>query len=303
MISIFISYRRGISSGWAGRFAEKLGAHFGPNNIFMDTETLQPGTDFVDAISDAVKSCDVVLAIIAPDWVGATTQSGQRRLDDPHDFVRIEIASALSRGIRVIPVLVGHATMPTTEDLPEDLQLLARRQAHEISDTRWDFDCQRLINVLQRISGAEGVTGRPRTDSVSAGSISRTRSHDKLRLALALSVGVVLVGTYLLWQLYDDRRGIPSGPLPPSASTTQKSGAFTFPTLDGYRLDICLSWGHDCEKPAADAFCKRQGLNESARFEVENVGRRGIQTKIIGTGDICNIPDCTAFTFIECRRP
>jgi TIR domain-containing protein len=233
MISIFISYRRGISSGWAGRLAEKLGAHFGPNNIFMDTETLQPGTDFVEAISDAVKSCDVVLAIIAPDWVGATTQSGRRRLDDPHDFVRIEIASALSRGIRVIPVLVGRATMPTTEDLPEDLQLLARRQAHEISDTRWDFDCQRLINVLQRISGAEGVTGRPRTDSVSAGSINRTQSHDKLRLALALSVGVVLVGTYLLWQLYDNRRGIPSGPLPPSAFTTEKSGAFTFPKLDG----------------------------------------------------------------------
>lgn len=182
MMRIFVSYRRGISSGWAGRLAEKLRAHFGSGNIFMDVETLQPGSDFVDAISSAVRSSDALLAIIAPDWVSAKTKSGRRRLDDPGDFVRIEVASALSKSIRVIPVLVGGATMPTAEDLPEDLQVLARRQAHELSDTRWDFDCQRLIKTLD---GSEG-------DPTSAGSTARALKGKRPRLALALISGAVL---------------------------------------------------------------------------------------------------------------
>jgi hypothetical protein len=100
--------------------------HFSLKNVFMDIETIQPGVDFVKAISQAVGSCDTLLAIIAPDWLQAKTRIGERRLDDPQDFVRIELVTALSRGIPVIPVLVGGATMPLAEDLPGALQALAR---------------------------------------------------------------------------------------------------------------------------------------------------------------------------------
>ena len=204
MITIFISYRRGMSSGWAGRLAEKLRAHFGSSNVFMDIETLQPGADFVEAISSAVKSCDVLLAIIAPDWINAKTPPGGRRLDDPGDFVRIEVTSALSRNVTVIPVLVGDATMPTAEDLPDDLKDLARRQAHELSDTRWDFDCQRLIDALDRISGAEDrASAKPAVksegDRATAGSKKNT-PRLALTLASVVAIMAILIGGYWVWR-------------------------------------------------------------------------------------------------------
>lgn len=223
MVSIFISYRRGISSGWAGRLAEKLRAHFGSSNIFMDVETLQPGADFVEAISSAVRSCDVLLAIIAPDWTGATTRNGRRRLDDSSDFVRIEIASALGRGIRVIPILVGGATMPAAADLPDDVRDLARRQAHELSDTRWDFDCQRLIEVLQGISAE-----KPAVQSGRAPRGVRSTAHDlkgtKPRRALALVSGAglvaVVLGSYAVWRFGEDPAADREGP-PPRSDTRE----------------------------------------------------------------------------------
>jgi hypothetical protein len=221
MISIFISYRRGISSGWTGHLAEKLREHLDSSNIFMDIESLQPGTDFVEAISNAMKSCDVLLVIIAPDWLTAKTQAGQRRIDDPGDFVRIEIASALSRNIRVIPVLVGGAIMPTAEDLPEELQALSRRQAHELSDTRWDFDCLRLIGVLKGIS----INGPMVRESASISSTVRASEGKQPRLTLALIsgavIGIILIGGYFVWWIIGYPTILPWNSLSSLASNIQ----------------------------------------------------------------------------------
>lgn len=112
----------------------------------MDINAIEPGMDFGVRIEQAVESCDVLIALIGDDWLDIADASGRRRLDDPEDFVRLEIASALRReDLRVIPVLVEGATMPPAIELPTDLKPLARRNALELSDARWRYDVERLI--------------------------------------------------------------------------------------------------------------------------------------------------------------
>jgi hypothetical protein len=136
---IFISYRRDDSGGWTGWLSDRLHQHFGRDNVFMDIDTIEPGLDFVEVIEQAVGSCDALIALIGNQWLTITDDSGRRRLDNPEDFVRLEIAAALARNIRVIPALVPGARMPRSTDLPYVLQLLARRNAHEISDRRFHY--------------------------------------------------------------------------------------------------------------------------------------------------------------------
>lgn len=137
MARIFISYRRDDSGGWAGRLYDRLSQHFRRENVFMDIDTIEPGLDFVEVIEQAVGSCDALIALIGKQWLTITDAAGQRRLDNPEDFVRLEIAAALARNIRLIPALVQGARMPGSTDLPDVLKMLARRNAHEISDRRF----------------------------------------------------------------------------------------------------------------------------------------------------------------------
>lgn len=146
--SIFISYRRADSLGSAGRIYDRLLEHFEEENIFMDVEIIEPGADFVKEIENAVRSCDIALIIIGPDWLSITDDKGNRRLDLPEDFVRLEVATALKMDIIVIPVLVENAEMPKSLDLPEDLKLLARKNAVEIRHTRFHSDISKLIDAL-----------------------------------------------------------------------------------------------------------------------------------------------------------
>jgi hypothetical protein len=146
---IFISYRRDDSSAWAGRLYDRLGNHFASNQIFMDVD-LDAGIDFVEAITESVGSCDVLIAVVGKRWLTAADEDGRRRLDNPADFVRTEIVTALKRGIRVIPVLVDGASMPRSRDLPDDLKSFARRNALEVSHNRFRADSERLIDAVKR---------------------------------------------------------------------------------------------------------------------------------------------------------
>ncbi|RNC67183.1 MAG: toll/interleukin-1 receptor domain-containing protein [Desulfuromonadales bacterium] len=153
MPGIFISYRRQDSAGWAGHLTDRLKEQFGAANIFMDIEAIEAGVDFVEAITTAVSSCQVLLAIIGPQWLTLKDPQGRRRLDNPEDFIRLEISAALSRNVRVVPVLVGGAVMPEPDELPEDIRQLTRRQAHELTDSRWDYDVEQLIKTLCKVLG------------------------------------------------------------------------------------------------------------------------------------------------------
>jgi hypothetical protein len=148
MSKILVSYRREDSAAYAGRLADRLRQSFGAENVFVDIDTIQPGQDFVESIDASVGSCDALVAVIGKTWLSGSDASGRRRLDNPDDFVRREIATALRRGIRVIPALVGDATMPAASDLPEDLSTLVRRHAIEITDTSFHHDADRLIEAI-----------------------------------------------------------------------------------------------------------------------------------------------------------
>lgn len=115
----------------------------------MDVAAIEPGRDFRKAIDQSVASCSVLLAIVGQEWLASRNTDGNRRLDDPQDFVRLELASALRRDIPVIPVLVRGAKMPTAEQLPEDLKDLAYRNAVELTHARWKSDVQVLIQALR----------------------------------------------------------------------------------------------------------------------------------------------------------
>ena len=145
---IFISYRRDDSEGEAGRLFDDLTREFGSNSVFMDVAGIRPGVDFVQAIEQNVADCGVLLAIIGPTWASIANASGQRRLDDPNDFVVLEIASALKREVPVIPVLVHSAKMPSQDQLPESLKSFSHRNSVELSHARWPSDVQLLIEAL-----------------------------------------------------------------------------------------------------------------------------------------------------------
>ena len=145
---IFISYRREETAYPAGWLYDRLADRFGGRQVFKDVDSIQLGDDFVEVITRAVGSCDVLLALIGDQWLTITDAHGRRRLDDPDDFVRLEIEAALTRKVRVIPILVDGARMPRADELPDSLVKLVRRQALELSPARFEFDTSRLLKVL-----------------------------------------------------------------------------------------------------------------------------------------------------------
>src|SRR5215475_11361992 len=153
---IFINYRREDSTATAGRVHDRLGQSFGRKTLFMDVDHIPPGVDFVTHLNNQVAACDVFLAIIGPNWLNVANEKGDRRLDAADDFVAIEIAAALARNIRVIPVLVDGAQMPKAGELPKSLKPLVRRQAIDLRHTHFGRDAEALVEKI-----SEALGGRP----------------------------------------------------------------------------------------------------------------------------------------------
>jgi hypothetical protein len=149
MSGVFISYRRDDSGGYAGRLFDVLSARFGADQTFMDLDDIKGGDDFTAVIGEKVGQCTALLAVIGEHWLTIAGADGARRLDAPGDFVRLEIAKALERGVRVIPVLVGGATMPRAEELPEALRALSVHQAVDLRDAHFHTDAQALVALLE----------------------------------------------------------------------------------------------------------------------------------------------------------
>lgn len=143
----FISYRRDDTAGYAGRLEEALERRFGRGSVFRDVLDIAPGEDFVAAIRARLAGARAVLVLIGPRWAGGEAP-GPRRIDDPADLVRLEVAAALDSGARVVPVLLAGARMPSGADLPEPLKPLARCNALTLSDANWDADIDRLAAAL-----------------------------------------------------------------------------------------------------------------------------------------------------------
>ncbi|HSV63422.1 MAG TPA: TIR domain-containing protein [Chthoniobacterales bacterium] len=148
---IAISYRRQDSSPVAGRLYDRLQAEFGKGSVFMDFDSIPYGVDFREHIKQTLQRAKVIVAIIGPEWTGGKELSN-RRIDDPTDFVRLEVASALESGIAIIPVLVNNTPMPEAKNLPPELEGLAFRNGLAL-DTGIDFHhhADRLIAGIHRV--------------------------------------------------------------------------------------------------------------------------------------------------------
>jgi TIR domain len=129
---IAISYRREDTAPITGRIYDQLQAVFGRDQVFMDIDSIPFGVDFRTQISESLKRCDTLLVVIGSDWVGVSPD-GSRRIDDPTDFVRFEVAQALAENIKVIPLLIDRTEMPSSSSLPEDIKSLAFRNALRVT--------------------------------------------------------------------------------------------------------------------------------------------------------------------------
>ena len=151
--NIFINYRREESGHVAGRLHDSLAPKFGRDKLFMDVDNIPVGRDFEEYLNSQVAECDAMLAVIGPNWLTVKDETGQRRLDNPNDFIVIEIGAALARNIPVVPVLVDEARMPKASELPDSLKSLARRQAVQVRHANFSSDAEALIKRLRETLG------------------------------------------------------------------------------------------------------------------------------------------------------
>ena len=228
MPRILVNYRRDDSAAYAGRLADRLREQFGADNVFVDIDTIRPGEDFVDRIDQSIATCDVLVAVIGKSWLSAADSQGRRRLDREDDFVRMEIAKALERHLRVIPALVGDAAMPEATQLPQELVALSRRQAIEISDTRFHHDVDQLIAAV-----SDTPAGPPHSKSIpqvlretAAPVVSKPLPGWMLPGALAIA-GLVLVGWLVQSRKTSSDEGTAagSGQGEPSSASAQGPGS------------------------------------------------------------------------------
>lgn len=281
MPGIFISYRRQDSQSAAGRLADSLKEHLSEAAIFRDVDTIEAGADFVNAINAALESCGVLLAVIGPRWISIQDDAGQRRLDDPNDYNRLELVTALGRAdVRVIPVLVDGAAMPAVEALPADLKALARRNALELTDKRWDYDISQLIVTLRHALGLAARTSAPRDWRWPSAGLA--------------AVLVAAVAGYLLWHgkksdappaalptpagqvagvPVSPATGVPaqlSGPVQPSAPPQPSASAR--PAMAGTQADPCptrLSINRELPTPYT-CMCSAANIQEGAVWGTDN---------------------------------
>jgi hypothetical protein len=192
MSKVFVSYRRNDTEGEAGHLLADLRRRFGEDRVFMDIAGIGPGEEFGLAIEQAISGCTAVLVLIGRGWLDVRDAGGQRRLDDERDWVRLEVKAALSGSRLVIPVLVQGATMPAEQSLPEPMRALARRNAHEISARRWDFDFDALAKTLGAPLGsaAEVKDHKVETTASPSRSMASTRVIALVIAGVALAVGL-----------------------------------------------------------------------------------------------------------------
>jgi hypothetical protein len=153
---VFISYRRSDSAGHAGRLYDYLKNYFGEDRIFFDVDTIKPGVNFEQKIKTELDNSAVILVLIGNQWLGIKDMNGNRRLDDPYDYVHLEVEAALTKDIAVIPILLQGVPMPSENDLPEKLSDLSRRNAIKLSDENWNSDLRMLTEILKNVLGIPG---------------------------------------------------------------------------------------------------------------------------------------------------
>ena len=175
--NIFINYRRDDDAGFTQALYSRLEQAFPSDSLFMDVDNIAPGLDFVQVLNEEVARCDVVIAVIGKNWLSAADETGERRLDNPDDFVRIEIESALAQKKRVIPVLVNDAKMPRSTELPESLKPFARCNAVRLTHERFRADMAGLIKSLEQVLSETEAARKAEGDAVRRDAKAREKAE------------------------------------------------------------------------------------------------------------------------------
>jgi hypothetical protein len=229
MSGIFISYRREDSAAHAGRLYDRLSSRFGAEQVFMDVDDIPPGADFAAHIDAKVASCDAMIVVIGKNWLTVRNAQGQLRLSDPADFVGLEIALALQRGVLVIPVLVAGAAMPKAEALRTDLQPLARRNALTLNDQEFQRDADILIETLEKIPGF--TKGKAKAISDERAALRRKLLR---RLWWKAPIIFLLVAFAVWWQGRQEKQ---------EGTKTERPSAATAAIAGSWSGQVKYSWG------------------------------------------------------------
>ena len=196
--NIFVNYRRDDSGGICIAIYKELVKHFKQENIFKDFNTIKPGSDFVVSINNALNKCNLLLVVIGRQWLTVKNEQGKSRIDDPYDFVRIEIATALKRNINILPVLVDGMRMPSENELPDDIKGLVRRQSLVIHNESFDQDIFALVNSINDILGIKNQQAKMAynisTGKVNPGEIVKPESNMALSI-VCIVIGLIIVAT------------------------------------------------------------------------------------------------------------
>jgi len=148
-INLFLSYRRSDTSGYSGRIYDRLSSFFGSEHVFMDLDKIVGGENFQTTINKYLDSCDAIVVIIGKNWIG--NLNNEVRIQKKNDFVRYEIAKAIEKRISIFPVLVNSAQLPPVENIPPEISSLLNLQAIELTDSRWNYDVQKLIDAIENV--------------------------------------------------------------------------------------------------------------------------------------------------------
>jgi TIR domain-containing protein len=272
-VQVFLSYRRNDVGGYAGRLTDDLRQRLGAKSVFQDVTAITLGEPFTAAIDRALDKSDAVLAVIGPGWLTASTPEGRPRLLEPDDSVRIELARALQREVRVVPVLVGGARLPTEAALPEDLQGLVERQGIMLRDESWHQDVESLVQSLR---------GEP------AVPIRHSPRWPRRRILLAVAAGLLVAGVGAAVLL------LPSGGS--GAPSSPGGGSYTAAAPWRLRIDG-TAYGHGCTvtltagdsgtpTQVADGVydIKRLQISQAGSFRWQSTDRRCLITPLAGTG-------------------
>ncbi len=189
---VFLSYRRADTPKDAERLRADLARVFGRKRVFLDTHSLPAGVNFAHAIDETIDDCDVVVAMIGNKWIGPRQEDERSRIHDPQDHVRLEIEKALGRHIRIIPVMVDGATVPSARDLPDSMHPLLGIHAIDLTQRRWAEDVEDLVKYIRET---------PRRTPIETGEMRRIqwRRRRHLGFALAAIAGLVAGAVSLLW--------------------------------------------------------------------------------------------------------
>ncbi len=285
-MQVFLSYRRNDVGGYAGRLTDALLQRLGAKSVFQDVIAVAPGQDFTVELDRALDDSDAVLAVIGPGWLTAATRQGAPRLFEADDYVRLELARALNRNVRVVPVLVGGAALPAATDLPDELRGLVHRQAVVLHDETWHQDVDGLVGSLR---------GEP---AVPPG---HGRWWPRRRVLIAAAAGLLVAGGVSAALLLLPSGGSGTQSPPSEGSYTQSppgEGSYTAAAPWRLRIDGTASGADGCRVTltAADSGTptqvhddvygiKRVQISQTGSFRWQSTDRQCLITPLAGTGN------------------